>query len=69
MSTQTEEMYQPIYDHGKAHRVAMENLTKAMAQGDHEAMQKYFDEAKYHEQMQREAGIEARKYFLGKVQG
>lgn len=64
----TEKVYQPIVDHGEAHRVAVEKMTAAIRAGDTQATQKYFDEAQYHEQMQRQAGVEARSYFLSKVQ-
>ena len=66
-SMTTEEIYKPIVDFGEAHAKAITNLTKAIANGDEISMKKYFDEAKYFEQQQQQAGIEARKYFLGKV--
>jgi hypothetical protein len=66
--SKTEQVYQPIVDHYEAHRVAIQNMTKAIRAGDAEATKKYFDEAEYHEMMQRQAGIEARAYFLSKVQ-
>lgn len=63
----TEKVYQPIVDHGEAHRVAIEKMTAAVAKQDAQAAQQYFFEAQYHEQMQRLAGQEARAYFLSKV--
>jgi len=63
----TSQVYKPIVDHGEAHARAIANMTKAIARGDQVAMQKYFKEAQYHEQMQRNAGIQARRYFLSKV--
>lgn len=67
MSTTTQRVYKPIVDHGELHRLAIENMTRAVIDGDAEATKKHFDEAQYHAQMQHEAGIEARRYFLGKV--
>lgn len=64
----TEKVYQPIVDHGEAHRVAIEKMTAAVAAQDAEAANRYFFEAQYHEQMQRLAGQKARAYFLSKVQ-
>ena len=63
----TAKVYKGIVDYGEAHRKAIEAMTQAMARNDLEAMERYFNEAKYCEQMQREAGIKARKYFLGKA--
>ena len=68
MSTQTEEVYKPIVDHYEAHRVAIQKMTEAIRKGDAVSTQKYFDEAEYHELKQREAGADARAYFLSKVQ-
>jgi hypothetical protein len=66
--SKTAEVWQPIVDHGEAHRVAIENMTQAIRRGDMKATKAYFDEAEYHELTQREKGVEARQYFLSKVQ-
>lgn len=66
--SKTEEVYQPIVDHYEAHRIAIENMTAAIRKGDSVETEKYFNEATYHEQMQREAGTKARQYFLSKAQ-
>lgn len=63
----TADVYQPIVDHGEAHRVAIEKMTTAIRAGNAAETEKFFDEAQYHERMQREAGAQARAYFLGKV--
>jgi len=67
MST-TEKVYKPIVDHYEAHRVAIANMVESIRCGDMQATKAYFDEAEYHEMMQRQAGKEARQYFLSKVQ-
>lgn len=67
MGVTTSQVYKPIVDHGAAHTIAIEKMKDAILHGDTEAMHKYFDEAVYHAQAQREAGVQARKYFLGKV--
>lgn len=66
--SKTQQVYQPIVDHGEAHRVAIENMTAAIRAGDAVATRQYFDEAEYHDLMQRKAGANARAYFLSKVQ-
>lgn len=67
MSVTTSQVYKSIVDHGAAHTIAIEKMKDAILHGDKEATKKYFDEAVYHAKMQHEAGIKARKYFLGKV--
>ena len=47
---------------------ALERWEEAIRKGDAVATKKYFDEAEYHELKQREAGADARAYFLSKVQ-
>ena len=64
----TDQVYRPIVDHGESYRVAIENMMAAIKADDGVSMKKYFDEAAYHEQMQRQAGVRARQYFIGKVQ-
>lgn len=66
--SKTAEVYKPIVDHYEAHRVAIQNMTDAIRKGDAVATKQYFEEAEYHEQMQRKAGADARAYFLSKVQ-
>lgn len=67
MTTTTSQVYKPIVDHGAAHAIAIEKMKNAILHGDKEAMKQYFDEAVYHAQAQRDAGIQARRYFLGKI--
>jgi len=64
----TTQVYRPIVEHGDAHLLAMANLVQAVARGDEVEMKKFFDQVIYFEQAQRQAGIEARQYFLSKVQ-
>ena len=66
--SKTQEVYKPIVDHGEAHRIAIQKMMDAIRSGDPVATKQYFDEAEYHEQMQRQAGVKARQYFIGKAQ-
>lgn len=66
--SKTDQLYKPIADYGEAHRKAIANMTAALGRNDQAAMKQYFDEAIYCEQMQREAGIAARRYLVQKAQ-